>query len=43
MRLQSGQTGNRLGSRVWHPRPSPHRAITGVPVTALSTILSFST
>ena len=42
MRLQSGHTGNRLGSRLG-TQTLPQRAITGVPLTALSTILSRST
>lgn len=42
MRLQSGHTGNRLGSR-FGTQTLPHKAITGVPVTALSRILFFST
>lgn len=39
---QSGQIGNRDGSR-FGIQTLPHRALTGVPVTALSTILLFST
>ena len=42
MRLQSGQTGNFCGSRPG-TQTLPHSAMTGVPVTALSTILSFLT